>query len=181
MWITTNSETLLERWESQTTLPASWETCLQVKKQQLKLGMKQLTGSKLMKYVKAICCHLFIQLINKCRVHHVICQAVWFTSWNQDCWEKYQQPQIFRWYHCNGRKWRGTEKLLEEGEREEWKCWLKTQHSENDHGIWSHHFVANRWGNSGNSDRLYPTSLQMVTSAMKLKDAYSLEEKLWLT
>ena len=29
-------------------------------------------------------------------------------------------------------------------------------HSENeDHGIWSHHFMANRWGNSGNSDRLY--------------------------
>ena len=34
------------------------------------------------------------------------------------------------------------------------KSWLKTQHSENeDHGIWSHHFMANRWGNSGNSDR----------------------------
>ena len=33
---------------------------------------------------------------------------------------------------------------------------LKTQDSENqDHGIWSHHFMANRWGNSGNSDRLY--------------------------
>ena len=30
------------------------------------------------------------------------------------------------------------------------------QHSENeDHCIWSHHFMANRWGNSGNSDRLY--------------------------
>ena len=32
----------------------------------------------------------------------------------------------------------------------------KAQHSENeDHGIWSHHFMGNRWGNSGNSDRLY--------------------------
>ena len=32
------------------------------------------------------------------------------------------------------------------------KSWLKAQHSENeDHGIWSHHFMANRWGNSGNS------------------------------
>ena len=32
------------------------------------------------------------------------------------------------------------------------KNWLKTQHSKNkDHGIWSHHFMANRWGNSGNS------------------------------
>ena len=42
--------------------------------------------------------------------------------------------------------------------------------------------MANRWENSGNSDRLYlggaPKSLQMVTAAMKLKDAYSLEGKL---
>ena len=34
--------------------------------------------------------------------------------------------------------------------KEEWKSWLKTQHSKNqDHGIWSHHFMANRWGNNG--------------------------------
>ena len=42
--------------------------------------------------------------------------------------------------------------------------------------------MGNRWGNSGNSVRLYfwgaPKSLQMVIAAMKLKDAYSLEEKL---
>ena len=46
----------------------------------------------------------------------------------------------------------------------------------------SHHFMANRWGNTGNSGRLYffglQTSLQMVTAAMKLKDTFSLEEKL---
>ena len=35
-----------KRWEYQTTLPASWETCVQVKKQQLELDMEQLTGSK---------------------------------------------------------------------------------------------------------------------------------------
>ena len=56
------------------------------------------------------------------------------------------------------------------------------KHSEKDHGIWSHHFMGNRWGNSGNSVRLYlfwaPKSLQMVTAAMKLKDTYSLEGKL---
>ena len=35
------------------------------------------------------------------------------------------------------------------------------QHSEKeDHGIWSHHFVADRWGNSGNSVRLYFEGLQ---------------------
>ena len=48
-------------------------------------------------------------------------------------------------------------------------------------GIWSHHFMANRWGNNGNSETLSfwaPKSLQMVTAAMKLKDTCSLEEKL---
>ena len=36
--------------------------------------------------------------------------------------------------------------------KEENENWLKTQHSENeDHGIWSHHFMADRWGNTGNS------------------------------
>ena len=72
--------------------------------------------------------------------------------------------------------------LLMKSESGEWKSWLKAQHSENeDHGIWSCHFMGNRWGNSGNSVRLFwgvPKSLQMVTAAMKLKDAYSLEEKL---
>ena len=29
-----------------------------------------------------------------------------------------------------------------------------------DHGIWSHHFMGNRWGNSGNSVRLYVSGLQ---------------------
>ena len=61
--------------------------------------------------------------------------------------------------------------------------WLKAQPSEeDDHGIRSHHFMGNRWGNSGNGLRLYffwaPESLQMVTEAMKLKDTYSLEKKL---
>ena len=41
------------------------------------------------------------------------------------------------------------------------KCWLKNPYSENkDHGIWYHHFRANRWRNSGNSDRLYFYGLQ---------------------
>ena len=49
---------LQERWEYQTTLPASWEICMQVKKQQLKLDMEQQTGSKSGKeYIKAVYCH----------------------------------------------------------------------------------------------------------------------------
>ena len=45
-------------WEYQTTSPASWEICMQVKKQQLEPGMEQQTGCKLGKeYVKAVYCH----------------------------------------------------------------------------------------------------------------------------
>ena len=51
--------------------------------------------------------------------------------------------------------------LLMKVKEESEKSWLKTQHSENkDHGIWSHHFMGNRWGNNGNSDRLCFLGLQ---------------------
>ena len=58
--------------------------------------------------------------------------------------------------HSNGRKRRGTKEAFDEGEWGEWKSWLKTQHWKNeDQDIWSNHFVANRWGSSGNSGRFY--------------------------
>ena len=47
VWTTTNCGKFLKRWEYQTTWSASWEICLQVKKQQLELDMEQQTGSKL--------------------------------------------------------------------------------------------------------------------------------------
>ena len=66
-----------------------------------------------------------------------------------------------------------------------WKNWFKTQHSKNDHGICSHHFLANRQGNSGNTDRFYFLRLQnhcgWLAAAMKLKDTSPLKEKLWQT
>ena len=46
VWITINCEKFLKRWEYQTTWPASWEICMQVKKQQLELDIEQQTGSK---------------------------------------------------------------------------------------------------------------------------------------
>ena len=47
------------------------------------------------------------------------------------------------------------------------------QHSENkDHGIWSHHFMANRWENNGNSDRLH-----FLGSKITADDDYSHESK----
>ena len=53
-------------------------------------------------------------------------QVGWSTSWNQDCWEKYQyQPQICRWHHPYGIKWRRTKEPLDESERREWKVGLR--------------------------------------------------------
>ena len=67
-----------------------------------------------------------------------------------------------------------------------WQNWIELKNStfkNEDHGIWSHQFMANRWGNNGNSDRLYfpglQKSLQMVNAAMRLKDTCFLEENLW--
>ena len=58
VWITTNCGKFFKRWEYQTTCPAFWETCMQVKKQQLELNMEQWTGSKLGKeHIKAVYCH----------------------------------------------------------------------------------------------------------------------------
>ena len=87
--------------------------------------------------------------------------------------------------HCYGRKWRRTKEPLDESESGEWKSWLKAQHSENeDHDI----CPITSWEIDGEtvetvSDFIFwaPRSLQMVTAAMKLKDAYSLEGKLLLT
>ena len=58
VWITTNCGKFWNRWEYQTTWPASWEIHRQVRKQQLELEMEQQTGSKLGKeYVKAVYYH----------------------------------------------------------------------------------------------------------------------------
>ena len=52
--------------------------------------------------------------------------------------------------------WKKVKKsLLMKMKEESEKSWLKTQHSTNeDRGTWSHHLMANRWGNNGKSDSL---------------------------
>ena len=171
VWITINCGKFLKRWEYLTTLPASQETCTQVKKQQLELDMEQLTDSKLGKeYIKAIYCHL------------TYLTSMQGTSWKILGWMNHRlesglsgeisPPQICRWYHSNGRNWRGTKESLDEGERGEWESLLETWHSKNwDHGIRSHHFMANRGGKSKQWQILFswaPKPLQMVTATMKL-------------
>ena len=86
--ITTNCGKFLKRWEYKT-ISASWEICMQVKKQQLEPDMKQWTGSKSGKdYIKAVYCHLaYLTYVQSTSCE---CRARWSTSWNQDYWERYQ-------------------------------------------------------------------------------------------
>ena len=128
VWIETNCGNVLKRWENQITLPASWETCMQVKKQPLELDMEQQTGSKSGKeYIKAVHCY---------PAYLTYMQS---TSWETVGWMKHKlesrvlgeisitsDMQMTSPY---GRKWR-TKEPLDESERGEWKTWLKTQHSE---------------------------------------------------
>ena len=82
VWITTNCGKFFKILEYQTTLPASFKTCMQFKKQQLEPDMEQRNGSKLGKeYDKAVFCHP---------------GPGRSTGWNQDYWEQYQYPQICR-------------------------------------------------------------------------------------
>ena len=79
----------LERWKYQTTWPASWETCMQVRKQELEPDMEQWASSKLgEKYVKAVYCHPAYLT----RIQSTLCKMLgWIKhSWNQDYQEKYQ-------------------------------------------------------------------------------------------
>ena len=79
VWITTNCGKFLKRWEYQNTLPASWEICVQVKKQELELDMEQQIGSKSGKeYIKAACCH---------PAYLTYMQS---TSWNMLGWRKHK-------------------------------------------------------------------------------------------
>ena len=91
LWLCGSQQTgkFFKRWEYYTTLPASWEFCMHVKKQQLEPDMDQQASSKLGKeYLKAVYCHP----VYLTSMHIPSCQmlARWSTSWNQDCLEKYQ-------------------------------------------------------------------------------------------
>ena len=143
--------------------------------------MEQQTGSKLgEEYIKAVYC-------NPAYLTYIQSTSCEMPDWIKHklesiCWEKYRQPQICRWHHAFGRKQRGIKRASWWRWKRRVLSWLKSQDSKNkDHHIQPHHFIANKWGNSGNSDRLFfgaPKSLQMMTATMKLKDTCSLEERL---
>ena len=83
------------------------------------------------------------------------------SSWNQNCREKCKQPQICRWHHPYAESEKELNSLLMKVKEKSKEAGLKLNIQKNkDHGIWSHHFMENRWGNNGNSDRLYFLGLQ---------------------
>ena len=126
VWITTNCGKFFKRWEYQTTWPASWETWMQVRKQQLELDMKQQTCSRSGKeYVKAVYCHpayLTYMQSTSCEMrgwmkHKLESRLPGEISITSDMqmkpplWQKAKKNKRASWWM--------------------WKSWLKTQHSEN--------------------------------------------------
>ena len=130
----------LKRWEYQTTLPASWETYMQDKKQLL--DMKKQTGSKLGKEVRQGCI-LSPYLFNF---------YAEYVMWNAGLDDSQARIKIAG-RNINDLRYAGDTTLMaeskeetkephDEGERGEWKSWLKTQRSKNEnHDIQSHHLL----------------------------------------
>ena len=153
---------------------------MQIKKQP---GMEQWIGSKLGKeYVKAVYCHsVYLNYMQS-----PSCEMLGWIKFSNKLKSSFLgEISIISDMQITPSLWQKAKRKLKnlsmKVKKESEKSWLETQHSKNeDHGIWSHHLMADRWGNNGNSERLYfggtPKSLQMVTAAMKLKDTCSLEE-----
>ena len=154
---------------------------MQVKKQQLELDMEQQTGGRLGKeYVKAV------------YRHPAYLTYMQSTSWEMPELDEAQAGIKIAGRNINNLKYADDTTFVAESEEELKSLLLKVKEESEqadlklnikneDHDNWSHHFMANRWGNNGNSDRLFswaPKSLHIVTAAMKLKDACSLKEKL---
>ena len=103
--ITTNCRKFSQRWEYQTTLSTSWETCILVDKQQLEPDMEKWTGSKLGKeYVQAIYCH------SACLTY------VQSTSCKMLDWMKFK-PNQDRQYNVNNLRYAEDTTLMAESEK----------------------------------------------------------------
>ena len=164
-WVTIKCRKFFKRWEFQATWPASCETCMQVKRQQLEPDMKQ--WSIWFKIGKGVCqdcilstClfNLFADLEKEMKIHFSI--LTWRIPWTEEScrlqsmgsqrvghkmrgWMMHKLESRLpggninklRYacrYQPNNRYLRETKESPDEGERREWKIWLKTQHSKNE-------------------------------------------------
>ena len=104
VWITTNCRKFWKRWEYQTTWPASWEICVQIKKQELEPDMEQQTGSKSGKeYIKAVYCH---------PAYLTSMQSI---SWDMLDWEKHKLESRFAGRNINNLRYADDTTLTEKG------------------------------------------------------------------
>ena len=123
VWIKRSCGKFFKRWEYQTTWPASWEICMQVRKQQEELNMEQQAGSRLGKeYVRFVYCHLaYLTYIQS-------------TSCKMPGWMKHRRESRFPEKLSVISDMQMTSPLWHQekkNKRASWKSWLKAQHSEN--------------------------------------------------
>ena len=184
VWITTNCGKFLKRWEFQTTLPASWEICVQVKKQQLELYTEQRNGSKLWKeYIKAVYCYpAYLPYMQS-------------TSWEMPGWMKHKlESDAGR--NINNLRYADDTTLMAESEEELKSLLMKVKEESEKVGlklnIQKTKIMASgpitSWWIDGEtmetvSDVIFLGSKITAVGdcSMKLKDACSLEEKRWQT
>ena len=129
VWITTNCGKFLKRREYQITWPASWEICMQIKKQPLELDMEQQTDSRLEKeYIKAVYCYpAYLPL---CRVQLLSCVRLFATPWTV----AYQAPPSM--VFSRQEYWSGLPFLSPMHKSEKWK-WSRSAVSDSSwpHGL----------------------------------------------
>ena len=186
-WLYGSQQTgkFFKRSEYQTTWPASWEICMQIRKQQLELDMEQQTGSK---QEKALCqdCILSPCLFNL-HAEYVMQNAGL---------DEAQVGIKIAGRNINNLRYADDITLMAESEEELNSLFMKVKEESEKVGlrlnIQKTKIMASgpitSWEIDGEtvetvSDFIFwaPKSLQMVIAAMKWKDAYSLEGKLWPT
>ena len=161
MWITTNCGKFWKRWEYQTIWPASSETCMQVRKQQLELDMETTDWFQIGKRVRQGC--ILSPLFNL-YAEYIMRNAML---------DEAQAGIKISGRNINNLRYADNTTLMAESEEERKRLLMKVkvesekvglklniQKTKTRHGIWSHHFMGNGWGNSGNSVRLYFWGLQ---------------------
>ena len=168
----------------QNTWPASWEICMQVRRQQLELDMEQQTGSKEeKKYIKAVYCH---------PAYLTYMQS---TSWETLGWKNHKLESRLPGEISITSDMQMIPPLWQKGKRNSKASWWKWEQSEKvglKLNIQKTKIMAsvpitsmgNRWGNNGNSERLYFLGLQNHSDgdcSHEIKRHCSLEEKLWPT
>ena len=166
-----------KRWEYQTTWPGSWQICMQVRKH-IRTGHGTTDWFQIGKGVHQSC------ILSPCLFNlyaEYIMRNAGLDEAHAGIKIAGRNINNLRYADDTTLMAESKEQPLKESERGEWKSWLKAQKIMASGPITS-------WQMMGKQRKQWealfswaPKSLQMVTAAMKLKDACSLEEKLWPT